>query len=163
MRKSAKSEGRPFWKLFKWNWFKPASKILLLTVTRRYFFGGLFALFLYWVCHAFASADCCLVVTCWESSDLLSIVFGVELCVCYFPIWYPGSGVVLNCIDYWSLPPFLLSYCMHSTTYIGCSGPNTRPRLHTNWLHLDPRLQVQCPWLLKFCVQLQNGLQLRKK
>ena len=26
--------------------------------------------------------------------------FGVELCVCYFPIWYPGSGGVLNCIDY---------------------------------------------------------------
>ena len=57
-------------------------------------------LFLYCVCHAFASADCCLVVTCWERADLLSLVFGVELCVCYFPIWYPGSGVVLNCIDY---------------------------------------------------------------
>ena len=24
-------------------------------------------------------------------------------------MWYPGSGVVLDCIDYGSLPPFLLS------------------------------------------------------
>ena len=24
IRKSSKSEGRTFWKLFKWNWFKPA-------------------------------------------------------------------------------------------------------------------------------------------
>ena len=23
------------------------------------------------------------------------------------PHWYPGSGVVLDCIDYWSLPSFL--------------------------------------------------------
>ena len=21
-------------------------------------------------------------------------------CVCHFPIWYPGSGVVLDCIDF---------------------------------------------------------------
>ena len=29
---------------------------------------------------------------------------------CVFAIWYmyPGSGVVLDCIDSWSLPPFLL-------------------------------------------------------
>ena len=27
---------------------------------------------------------------------------------CHFPMWYPGSGVVLDCVDSWSLPPFLL-------------------------------------------------------
>ena len=27
---------------------------------------------------------------------------------CYFPMWYPGSGVVLDCIVSWSLPSFLL-------------------------------------------------------
>ena len=70
MRKSLKSEDRSFWKLFKWNWFKPPSKILLLTVPRRYFFGGSFVLFLYCVCHAFASAHCCLVDTCWERADI---------------------------------------------------------------------------------------------
>ena len=77
----------------------PSSKILLLTVSMRYFFGGSFVLFVYCVCHAFASAHCCLVVTCWERADLLPLVYGVKLCGCYFPIWYPGSGVVLDCID----------------------------------------------------------------
>ena len=28
---------------------------------------------------------------------------------CYFPIWCPGSGVVLGCMVSWSLPFFLLS------------------------------------------------------
>ena len=27
---------------------------------------------------------------------------------CYFPIWYPGTGVVLDCIDSWSLLSFFL-------------------------------------------------------
>ena len=41
------------------------------------------------------------------------LVCDVLLCFCYFPMWYPGSGVVLDCIDSWSLPPFLLyiPYC----------------------------------------------------
>ena len=41
------------------------------------------------VCHAFASVHCCLVVTCWEKTDFLALV-----------MWYPGSGVVLDCIHY---------------------------------------------------------------
>ena len=32
------------------NWFKPSSKIFLLTVPRRYFFCGLFVLFMIYVC-----------------------------------------------------------------------------------------------------------------
>ena len=32
----------------------------------------------------------------------------VSLCFCHFPMWCSGSGVVLDCIDYWSLPPSLL-------------------------------------------------------
>ena len=27
--------------------------------------------------------------------------------------WYPGSGVVLDCIDFWSLHPYLLCICIH--------------------------------------------------
>ena len=51
-------------------------------------------LFLYCVCHVFASAICCLVVTCWKRTDLLALVCGVKLCDCYFPfgilgqVWY---------------------------------------------------------------------------
>ena len=32
----------------------------------------------------------------------------VFLCFCYFPIWYPRSGVVLDCIYSWSWHCFLL-------------------------------------------------------
>ena len=28
-------------------------------------------------------------------------------------VWYPGSGVVLDCIDFWSFSSFLLSYVLH--------------------------------------------------
>ena len=33
----------------------------------------------------------CLVVTCWERADLLVLVCGVLLCVCYFPIGIMGQ------------------------------------------------------------------------
>ena len=94
MRKSSKSEGRSFWKLFKWNWFKPSSKLLLLTVPRQYFFSGSFILFLYYFCHAFLSAQCCLVVTCWKGlTSWLSFVV-LNWVVVTFPfgilgqVWY---------------------------------------------------------------------------
>ena len=39
-----------------------------------------------------------------------SLVCEVLLRFCQFPMWYPGSGVVNDCIDSWSLHPHLLSY-----------------------------------------------------
>ena len=56
-------------------------------------------LFMSCVFHAFASVHCCLVVTLWEMADLLALVCDVKLCFCQLPMWYPGSGVVLGCID----------------------------------------------------------------
>ena len=50
------------------------------------------------VSHAFASVHCCLVVTCWERAVLLALVGDVHCIFCYFPMWYPESGVVLDCI-----------------------------------------------------------------
>ena len=68
-----------------------------------------FLLFMFRVCHAFLSVHCSLVVTCWENGcPLDSLVCGVLLCFCRFPMWCPGSGVVLDCIDSGSLPPYLL-------------------------------------------------------
>ena len=64
-------------RLRPWNWFKPSSKIVLLTVPRWYFFCGSFVLFMSCVCHAFASVHCRLVVTCWERTDLLALVCDV--------------------------------------------------------------------------------------
>ena len=95
-------------RLAPWNRFKPSSKIFLLTVSRRYFFCGSFVLFMSCVFHAFAFVHCCLVVTCWEWTDLLTLVCDVYFVLCYFPMWYPGSGVILDCFDSRSLPPFLL-------------------------------------------------------
>ena len=35
----------------------------------------------------------------WRKGYLLgSPVCDVFMCICHFPIWYPGSGVVLDCI-----------------------------------------------------------------
>ena len=33
--------------------------------------------------------------------------------------WYPGSGVVLDCIDFWSLHPYLLLCCINLCCKIG--------------------------------------------
>ena len=54
-------------------------------------------------CLAFAMPLCtsvymCLVVTCWERADLLAPVCGVYVSLS-LSHWYPGSGVVLDCID----------------------------------------------------------------
>ena len=51
-------------------------------------------------CLVFAMPLCapvymCLVVTCWERADLLWCL-SVSLSLSH---WYPGSGVVLDCID----------------------------------------------------------------
>ena len=57
----------------------------------------------YFTCLVFAVSLCvsvymCFVVTCWEWADLLARLWclTVSLSLSY---WYPGSGVVLDCID----------------------------------------------------------------
>ena len=64
--------------------------------SRRYFFCGSF-LFLF--CLVFAMSLCasvymCFVDTCWERADLLASTVSLSL-----SHWYPGSDVVLDCID----------------------------------------------------------------
>ena len=55
-------------------------------------------------CHVFAVSLCasaymCLVVTCWERADLLALVLWCLTVCLSLSHWYPGSGVVLDCID----------------------------------------------------------------
>ena len=57
----------------------------LLWIFYVFFFCLLFAMPLY------ASVYMCLVVTCWERADLLALVCGVLLWVCYFPIGILGQ------------------------------------------------------------------------
>ena len=47
----------------------------------------------------YVSAYMCFVVTCWEWADLLALVCGVVTASLSLSHWYPGSGVVLDCID----------------------------------------------------------------
>ena len=61
-----------------------------------------------------ASVFMCFVVTCWERADLLALVCGVYCEFLSLSHWYPGSGVVLDCIDSWSLHPYLL--------FLECTG-----------------------------------------
>ena len=56
------------------------------------FFCLLFAMPLY------ASVYMCLVVTCWERADLLALVLWCRAVSLLLSHWYPGSGVVLDCI-----------------------------------------------------------------
>ena len=73
---------------------------------------------MYCVCHAFASVHRFLAVTCWERAELLALVCDVLLCFCHFPMWYPGSGVVLDCIDSCSLSLFLLVLCVYLLYFV---------------------------------------------
>ena len=78
----------------------PPVKIFLLAVPRRCFFCRSFLLFMFRVCHGFLSVHCSLVVTCWVRDSILALLCVMFYCVyCHFPMWCPGSGVVLDCID----------------------------------------------------------------
>ena len=98
-------------RLAPWNRFKPPSKIILLTLPRRCFFCGSFMLFLSKTCVCYALVRVCLLMSCghllgkgWPiGSHLWCIIVSLLL-----SHWYPGSGVVLDCIDSWSLSSLLL-------------------------------------------------------
>ena len=89
--------------------FKPSCKIFLLTVPRRHFFYGSFVLFMSCVCHAFASVQCCLVVTCWERADLLLLFVMFNCVFVTFPygilglVWYLIISIPdLCCLSYFN-------------------------------------------------------------
>ena len=74
-----------------------SSKMILLTVPMQYFFCGSVVFFESCESHAFASVHCCRVVHAGKglTSWLLLVMF---IALFYFPMWYPGSGVILDCI-----------------------------------------------------------------
>ena len=108
-----------------WNRFKPSSKIFILTVPRLCFFCGSFMLFLPCSCCAFVRV--CSLMPCghllgkgWPlGSHMWCLIVKLSLSHCY-----PGSGVVLDCIDSWSLPSFLL-----------CSQTIETIDILSNWLN----------------------------
>ena len=73
------------------------SRLFMVVVPRRYFFCGSFAFVVPCVSHTFASVHCCLMVACWERTDLLALV-GDVYCIFVFSPCGKGLGVVLDCI-----------------------------------------------------------------
>ena len=66
---------------------------------------------LLYIVFVFAILSCLCHAALWSPAwkELTSSsVSDIFLCICHFPIRYPGSGVVLDCIDSRSLPPSLL-------------------------------------------------------
>ena len=88
-------------RLAPWNWFKTSGKICLLTIPRRYFYCG----YLCFCGVVFSRFGICIMLSC---GHLLGKCWPLGSCwwcllyFCYFPMWYPVSGVVLNCIVSWS-------------------------------------------------------------
>ena len=91
-----------------WNRFKPSSKIFYSP-----FQGGTSFVDLLWVfllsCVCYAFVRVCLYV---PRGHLLGKGWSVGLWCLTVTLslshWYPGSGVVLDCIDSWCLHPYLL-------------------------------------------------------
>ena len=56
----------------------------------------------------------CFVVTCWERADLLTLICGVQLCVCHFPIGILGQVwyLILSIPDICTLAYFILQIKM---------------------------------------------------
>ena len=98
--------------------------MFLLTVPRQCFFCGAHLLFMFRVCHAFLSVLCSLVVTCWESACLLSLLCVMFSCVFItFPcrvlgqVWY----LIVSISDLCLLSYFVLNLskvCQESSTFI---------------------------------------------
>ena len=84
-------------RLAPWNCFKTSSKICLLTIPRRYFYCG----YLCFCGVVFSCFRICIMLLC---GHLLGKCWPLGSCwwcllyFCYFPMWYPVSGVVLDCI-----------------------------------------------------------------
>ena len=113
------------------NWFKLSSKIFVLTVPRRYlrYFCLVFVMLLGLFMAAFSSP---------AGKELASwLTFVMFKCVFFhFPMWYPGSGVVLDCIDSWYLPLFVLLYWCKRSVFIYSSS---------KWVGLGVILEDQVP------------------
>ena len=67
---------------------------------------------------------------------LLALICYVNLCICHFPMWYPWSGVVLNCIDCWFLPILLLCDIVTFVSLLSPAGNGLTSWLSYVWCFL---------------------------
>ena len=97
---------RVFWRLNEVNRFKPSSKIFYWPFQGGTSFVDLLLCLLCLCVHLFICA-------LWSPAgkgltSWLSFLLSVSLSLSN---WYPGSGVALECVDSWSLRPYLHSLC----------------------------------------------------
>ena len=97
-------------RLALWNQFKPSSKIFYWPFQGGTSFVDLLCFVLSFVCYGFVHV--CLYVPCGhllgKGWHLGSCLWGLNVSLSLSHS-YPWSGVVLDCIDSWSLHPYLLS------------------------------------------------------
>ena len=124
------------------NRFKPSSKIFYWPLQGGTFLW-IFYVFLACICYAIVRV--CLYVPC---SHLLGKGWplGYRLwCLTVSLLlfhWYPGSGVVLDCIDSWSLHPYILSYsCKSQYDNVSCARTIS---LHCIFLELFSFDHLKC-------------------
>ena len=119
-------------RLVPWNWFKPSSKIFYWY---RPFQGGTSFVDLLCFCSVLCLLCLCarlFICALWSpagkglTSWLLFVVSAVSLSLSH---WYPGSGVVLDCIDSWSLHPYLLCKKVHIQGFVN------EPRIYHTSTH----------------------------
>ena len=109
-------------KLAPWKRFRPFSKMFNWPFQGGTSLWIFYGFFLSCVCYAFVSA--CLFVPCGHL--LREGGWPLDSPLCHFPHWYPGSGVVLDCIDSWSLRTHmqilksLMRFCVAQTPLSFC-------------------------------------------
>ena len=80
-------------------------------------------LFMSCVCHAFAPVRCCLVVTCWDRTDLLALACDVYCVFITFPcgilgqVWY----LIVSFPDLCRLSYFV-KHCVPNQTLVHADG-----------------------------------------
>ena len=123
-----------------WGWLRETSLSPPVKISYWLFQGGTsfvdLLCYLCLVCHVFVSVHCCLVVT-WRPDCRLWCYF-----MYLFPFWCLGSGVVLDCIDSWSLPTFILSLFLNDMfdsfiTLQRCVGKRSLPTAKYNQYVID--------------------------
>ena len=114
-----------FMQTFFADWFKPSSKIFYWP-----FQGGTSFVDLLCFCSVLCLLCLCarlFICALWSpagkglTSWLSFVVSTVSLSLSH---WYPGSGVVLDCIDSWSLHPYLLYFRFNRRDFYICKLRN---------------------------------------
>ena len=130
-------------RLAPWNRFKPSSKIFYWPFQGGTSFVDLLCFFLSCFCYVFVRV--CLYVPCgqllgkgWPLGSRLWCLT-VSLSLSY---WYPGSGGVLDCIDSWSLHPYLLRWRSNSKKHLIVAHANGK---YDSIIHKCDSTKRSCP------------------